>query len=288
MRLLLLGSTGLLGQAAKLEGMRRGWTVYGAARSGAELALDISDDSALASTLATVAPEVVVNCAALVDIQRCEEDPSLAYCVNARPVAHLAAWSQQTGRRLVHISTDHFFVEGGARPHTENDPIAFANEYARSKFAGEAFALVARRALVLRTSIVGIRGWGTASFAEWVIKAVVGQVPVTAFADAYTSSIDVQSFAAAAFDFIDLPVYGLLNLASSEVYSKKDFVLEMARQLDREVDILDALVRCQKPPRAASLGLDVSRAEKYLGRPLPGLKLVVAAVIKQFKERSAR
>jgi len=285
MKLLLLGSTGLVGQAMAQEARSRGWILVAAARSGAGRQLDISDDVRLEGTLAEESPDLVVNCAALVDIQRCEADPGLAYRTNARPLALLADWSRRTGGALLHISTDHFYTEGTDRAHPESDPVSLINDYARSKYAGEGFALVAPGALVLRTSIVGIRGWEWPTFAEWAIDAVLNDRNVTLFADAYTSSIDVRTFSKAALDLQASGARGLLNLAAAEVYSKEHFVREVARQLGRELTTAaSGTVASLTPPRPSSLGLDVTGAQRYLGYALPLLPSVVASVIDQYRE----
>lgn len=288
MRVLLLGSTGLLGQAIGEEIHRRGWVLRDAARSGATIKLDIADEDALQATLDAEKPDLVFNCAALVDVHKCEEDPDLAWQTNARPLAFLAGWAGRTGGRLVHVSTDHYWCEGGDRPHAEHDPVELVNEYARTKYAGEALALSAPGVLCLRTSIVGIRGWERPSFAEWAIQAVYEDAPATLFTDAYTSSIDVDSFAEAALDLAGKPIGGLLNLAAGEVYSKERFVREVARQLDRKLSrATTGSVRGMVPRRPGSLGLDVRRAEQELGRHLPRLEEVVASVLEQHRKRGS-
>lgn len=286
MKVLVLGSSGLLGQAVTRETSARGWKTVTAARSRADLAFDIDDANALDDALRQVAPDIVFNCAGLTDLGRCERDPGLAYRVNARPLSALAHWSETTGQTLIHVSTDHYFTIGGAAAHDERAPIRLVNEYARSKYAAEAFALTASRTLVLRTSIVGIRGWQQPSFAEWAIQAVLANAQVGLFTDAYTSSIDVGTFARAALDLALANVTGLLNLAAGEVYSKAQFVQEIAAQMGRRLDHATLTsVTAQDPPRAACLGLDTSKAAALLDYPLPTLSEVVQAVLKDHGER---
>lgn len=287
MKLLLLGSTGLLGQAIAAEATRREWYVMGAARSGAAAILDVADERALMSLVERCDPDAIVNCAALIDFDACDADPGLAYRINARPLSFLADWSRSTGRPLVQVSTDHYYPDGGARPHSENDPVAFINDYARSKYAGEGLALTAPAALVLRTSILGIRGWSRPTFAEWALGVIRSGEPAALFTDAFTSSIDVSAFARAAFDLMEMGAAGLINLASHEVYSKADLIRELARQMGRSLDnATEASVRSLPVQRAASLGLDVSRAEGLLGYNLPGLREVAAAVLEQDREKT--
>lgn len=283
MKLLLLGSTGLLGPAIAAEASRRGHQVVGAARNGAEIAVDIADDAQLLDALASVEQDAVVNCVALTSVDDCERDPGLAFRVNARPLSLLAEWSKSNSRKLLHISTDHYFTTGGARPHGEADPVDLVNEYARSKYAGEAFALTSPHALVIRTAIVGIRGWERLTLAEWAICAIEAGDQVTVFDDAFTSCIDVGTLARASLDLLEQGATGLFNVASREVFTKGDLIREIARQMDRALNATSASVNGLSPARPSSLGLDVGAAEQRLGYHLPTLEQVVSAVLKQYK-----
>ena len=128
MKVLVIGSTGLLGQAVSTEVRSRGWSLVTAARSGADRPLDIGDLAALDDCLGEVRPDLLFNCAALTDFAACEQDPGLAYRINARPLAVMAAWSLRTGGRLLQVSTDQYFVTGGATPHREDEQVELVNE----------------------------------------------------------------------------------------------------------------------------------------------------------------
>jgi dTDP-4-dehydrorhamnose reductase len=287
MKLLVLGSTGLLGQALTSEAKIRAHDIVTAARSGADLRLDVTDEDQLRRALDQTQPDAVVNCTGLTDLAACEQDPGLAYRVNARPAALLAAWSRSERRPFVHVSTDHYFTEGGDRPHSEDEPVSLANEYARTKFAGERFALTAPLVLVARTSIVGIRGWAKPTLAEWAIETILGDGPVTLFDDAYTSSLDAASCARAVLELLEKGAAGLVNIGSREVYSKGAFIRALAGKLGAELgEAHVGTVGDLAPRRAASLGLDVRRAEQLLGHALPDLDSVAAAVVGQYKERA--
>lgn len=280
MKVMVLGCTGLLGQAMMGEAHARGHQALGVARHSAALEIDVADEKQLIDALDREQPDMVVNCAALADIDASERDPDLAWRINARPLSFLAQWASQQDRQLLHVSTDHFFAEGGRLPHSEAAPVVLLNEYARTKYAGEAFALTAVQALVLRTSIVGLRGWPRQTFAEWAIEAVEQDKAISLFADSYTSSIDVTSFADAAFELMQLGARGLYNLAAREVFSKEAFIREIAAQLGRTLTKASvASVGQLATRRATDLGLDVRRAEEKLGRQLPTLRDVIRSVL---------
>lgn len=281
MKIMVLGATGLAGQAFQRQILNCGDNLLNVARKGTDITCDISIGDELENLLLKEGPDAVVNAAALVNLSACVQDPGLCWRINARPAGILAEWSRRTGRPFIHISTDHYFVDGGQRAHNEEAPVVLLNEYARAKYAGEAMALTAPAALVLRTSIVGRRGWPEPTFAEWAMTAVAEDQTMTLFSDAWTSSIDTYTFASTALSlFFDHNTRGLVNLAASEVYSKENFIREIARQTFKTLtratvgSVHDAL-----PGRASCLGLDVTRAETILGYSLPKLAQVVKNIL---------
>jgi len=281
MRVLILGATGLLGQACLRHARTIGIGAFGAARRGADLEVDVTDLNGLIAAVGAAGADLVINCVGLTDLDLCERDPGLAYRVNARPVAALAALGRLRGFRLVHISTDHFFAGDGPAAHDEDAPVTLVNEYARTKYCGERLALAEPTALVIRTSMLGFRGWDKTTLAEWAVAAIERDEPMTLFCDAFTSSIDAASLAAAIFDLIRKNAAGLLNIGSSQVYSKADLILRLAEGMGRTLSSASpGSVSGLHPRRADSLGLDVSRAEAILERSLPDLNKVVASLLR--------
>lgn len=286
---LVLGATGMLGQALMAAGRVRSLPVLGVARAGADMAVDLEDLEALLRMVSEVRPGVIVNAAALTDLARCEREPGRAYEINARCVAVLAEAARECGAWLAQVSTDHYFSGDGPLPHGEDSPVRLLNEYARSKYAGENFALTCPGALVMRTNIVGFRGRGALTFVEWILAEFAQGRTIQAFEDYFVSSMTVRQFAAALFDLMPVRPAGVLNLGAREVFSKRGFI-EAVRDnlLDGVGKVAPASVHALGGARRAeSLGLDVGRAEQLLGRPLPTLIEVAADLAAEYQERNA-
>lgn len=289
MRVLVFGSTGMVGQALQREARRRGFDVVGAARTGADRIVNLEDASSLEGVIRDVRPHCVINAAALVSLDECERNPGVAYAVNARAVALIAEACRRGECRLIQISTDHYFSGDKDRLHDETAPVVLRNEYARTKYAGEAIARCLPDALVVRTNVTGLRGLaGRPTFAEHMAQALAQRARLVLFDDYFTSTIDSDALARAVFDLSDRKASGVINVASREVAHKKRFVEALATAMGIEFDWGETgSVRNLPVPRAESCGLDVSRAEAILGSRLPDLKAVTAALASAWGARHA-
>jgi dTDP-4-dehydrorhamnose reductase len=276
---MVLGSTGMLGQALVNELHKRNKRVVGIAPMNAEISIDITDHAQLINAIETLKPDVIINTVAIVNLASCQQHAKQSYLVNAKPSWILSNYCSANNVKYVYISTDHFFSGDKDLRHSEEADIILRNVYAMTKYMGEEYTLLDENALVVRTNIVGFRhNQAKPTFVEWIIQAINSGEAITLFDDYYTSSIDVKSFSQALCDLISQNAKGLINLASRQVVSKKMFIQALADKLQLPLknvtsgsvtDIADGIERNE------SLGLDVSLAEKLLGYFLPTLAEVI-------------
>jgi dTDP-4-dehydrorhamnose reductase len=131
--LLLIGAGGQLGTEIARQAPRSGWQVTQLTHAE----LDILDRAAVERAINDLRPDVVVNAAAFVNVERCEDEPERAFAVNADAVRDLAEATDAVGARLVHVSTDYVFNGRARSPYIEGDATEPLNVYGRSKLAGE-------------------------------------------------------------------------------------------------------------------------------------------------------
>jgi len=123
--------------------------------------LDVTDRDAVATFVGRVGPEIVVNAAAMTDVDGCEDNPVAAHTANALAPWWLAQACASVGSRLVTISTDYVFagdtVDGR---YTEFDPVNPINTYGKTKAAGEALVrqTLADHQIVRTAWLAGARG----------------------------------------------------------------------------------------------------------------------------------
>ncbi|WP_251500571.1 SDR family oxidoreductase [Otoolea muris] len=288
MRILLLGSNGMLGQSLRKE--LCDYEVTGVDLQGADYQFDLSDDMRLTDCISSLRPEIVINAAALVDLNICETDPGKAYISNTRLPGVLANICRRNNSYLIHISTDHFYTGDGKKKHMETDPVVLVNEYARTKYAGEYMALAYENTLILRTNIVGFRGRQIKpTFIEWVIEKIKGNEEFILFNDFYTSSMHTSDFSKVLKKLLNLRPRGVYNLASSTVSSKEQFVNRLAELLFgyKPASQIGSVKNLKGIQRGDSLGLDTRKIEKLLGIKLPDLEETLASIKKEYLERNA-
>lgn len=158
-RILVTGAAGQVGQALLAAANGPDVTGYTSGQ------WDITDPDAAERHIA--AGDIVVNCAALTDVDGCESDPERAQRVNADGPARLAAACADVGARLIHISTDYVFGAdaGRDRPYEPSDVPEPISVYGASKLAGERAVLAALPdATVVRTAWVYTGGRGGSDF----------------------------------------------------------------------------------------------------------------------------
>ena len=196
MRILLFGRTGQLG-AELLPRLARLGEVVAPARDCRTLCGDLTRPEDIARAIAELRPALVVNAAAMNDVEAAEtpEGAALADLVNAQAPGAMARECARLSALFVHFGSDYVFGEG-AGPRDEAAPAAPMNAYGRSKLAGERLIREAGAgSLVLRLSwLVSER---RRNFMKTILALAAERAELSA-ADDQTSVPTAASFAAEA------------------------------------------------------------------------------------------
>jgi len=182
---LILGAAGMLGH--KLNQLyRERFDVYTTVRRSfadykkygifdAERTIDgvnVADFDKVVDVLATVKPNVVINCIGIIKQLKAAKDPIVSLKINSLFPHQLANICRALNARLIHISTDCVF-DGAKGMYTEQDPSNATDLYGRTKFLGE---VDRPGCLTLRTSIIGRQLSTTSGLLEWFLSNAVGSV----------------------------------------------------------------------------------------------------------------
>lgn len=147
---LLFGGTGQVGRE-----LTRVLHSLGTLIAPSHAEADLSRPDMLRDLIAQVRPAVIINTAALTNVDRAEREPDLAFAVNAKAPEVMADLARDVRALLVHYSTDYVFDGTKTTPYTEIDEPHPVNVYGASKLAGErGIASAGASHLILRTSWV--------------------------------------------------------------------------------------------------------------------------------------
>lgn len=114
---------------------------------------DIKDFQVLKEVLCSFEMDLIVNTAAMHNVEACESHPLPAFEVNALGARNLALISNELAVPLMHVSTDYVFDGSKNTPYLEEDLPTPLNVYGNTKLSGEYFILaIANRYYILRTS----------------------------------------------------------------------------------------------------------------------------------------
>ncbi|HTX58252.1 MAG TPA: dTDP-4-dehydrorhamnose reductase [Verrucomicrobiae bacterium] len=227
-RVLLIGGSGQLGTE-----IRRHWSDCEIAAPSRD-ALEFEDTIGLAEALDERRPEVVVNCTAFHNVDRCEDVPNRAFEVNALSVDRAARLCHDRNVVFVTISTDYVFDGTASRPYVESDAPHPINAYGASKLAGE--LLVERlhsRAFVVRTC--GLYGEHASegkgyTFVDRILAQARAGQPVRVVRDVMASPTFAGDLAVALRALVETEAFGTYHLANAGPVSWYDFAREALRR----------------------------------------------------------
>jgi dTDP-4-dehydrorhamnose reductase len=181
--------------------------------------IEIEDDGSVEKMFADLAPTLVINTAAFLNVDECERRPDRAFAVNSVAVERLAAAALRHGAVLATISTDYVFDGNLRRPYSEADVPNPRTIYGVSKLAGE--MCVRRRAgryFIFRTS--GLYGVRVATqkgytFVDQIIDRVRAGERPTVVTDMFFSPSYAADVAAAIRAVFERETYGLYHVTNA-------------------------------------------------------------------------
>src|SRR3982751_4139978 len=117
--------------------------------------VDLNIPGQLAQAIAGQRPDAVINAAAYTNVDAAEDEPGIAFRVNADAAGEAARAAAEIGAPIIQVSTDYVFDGRLDRPYREDDETSALNVYGASKLAGEGQDRAANpRHLIVRTSWV--------------------------------------------------------------------------------------------------------------------------------------
>jgi dTDP-4-dehydrorhamnose reductase len=221
-RIALVGGSGQLGTALR--------DVLGErdviAPPHADVALE--DTAAVARLLDGAKPDVLVNCSAFHNVDRCEREPETAFAINALAVDRAAQACAVRGVAFATVSTDYVFDGTLGRAYREDDAVRPMTAYGASKAAGEFLTRRhgARHFIVRTSGLFGTTGTSTKGYTliEKVLRQAEAGEPTRMVEDMVFSPSYAPHVARALRDLFDAQAYGTHHVTNAGAVSWYAFV----------------------------------------------------------------
>ena len=278
-KVLVTGSNGLLGQKiiyslierkdidllATSKGLNRLIT-----KSGYRYVdLDITKNEEVKKVFENENPDAVINCAAMTNVDYCEENQDSCWEINVKAVENLAKSCEVSKSHLLHLSTD-FVFDGKSGPYNENDKPNPLHFYAKSKLKSEEIVKkIMTNWTIARTIIIyGITdNMSRSNIVLWAKKEIENGNTINVVNDQLRSPTLAEDLAKGCISIIDKSAFGLYHLSGPKTYSILDLVHKVADfyNLDKSLILPVTSASLNQPAtRPLSTGFDITKAKKDL------------------------
>src|SRR5580704_8110862 len=264
MKVMILGATGLLGQA-----LMREW-------SGDEVTglssrdVDIRDAQQVQRVLDNARPDWIVLAAAYADVDGCESHQDLAFAVNRDGALNVAKAARQTGGKLIFLSSDYVFDGKKTSPYEVDDSRNPQSVYGRSKAEAELSLLeVLPECCIARTS--WLFGRGGKCFPDTILKLAATRPALDVVNDQRGSPTYTVDLARAIVELCCKGASGIVHVTNAGECTWFEFAREIVRGagLATEVRPVSSQQMARPAPRPTYSVLSPASLQRY-GIAIPG------------------
>jgi dTDP-4-dehydrorhamnose reductase len=214
-------------------------------------------------------PDVIINCAAMTNVDACERERELAWKVNVSGLENIIEAAKRNTASIVHISSD-YIIDGKNGPYDENERPEPISYYGKTKLAGEnALRTSGLPSFIARTMVLyGYSPGVKLNFALWLIQSLDAGTRVNVVDDQLGNPTLVDDLAYGLLRGVELGKTGVFNIAGREIVSRYEFAVRLAKKFGLDPDLISPVKTAdlhQPAPRPLKSGLITLKAETELG-----------------------
>ena len=286
MRILITGAFGQLGHALQsVLSKKSNYELICTGRKvkkGQEgIPLDIRNQVALKELINTTAPDILVNLAAMTNVDACELNPKLAGEINVAGLEHIC---DSFKGKIIHLSTDYVF-DGTSGPYKEDDPLNPISIYGKTKLASEHILLEKDiKNLVIRGNVLyDYSPHTSASFLNWVVSSLKSNQEIKVVEDQFNNPTWTRSMS----DIIELSIKndleGIIHWGDSVHISRFEFAKLIAKKFSLNESLIKPVLTSelnQPARRPLQSGLSTEKLVKMLDIIPPSIDDCLDEIIK--------
>ncbi|MEO1053568.1 MAG: SDR family oxidoreductase [Bacteroidota bacterium] len=281
MKLLITGANGLLGQKlvqlalqhshveviatgrgeSRLPEYTKGYTYH---------TMDIADATSVNSAVAKYQPDVLVNTAAMTNVDQCEQDHEGCWQANVESVKHLIAACEAHGVFLLHVSTD-FIFDGSEGPLDEEAVPNPVNYYGESKLEAERLVQQCNTnwAIARTVLVYGIaHNMSRSNIILWVKDSLEKGKHIKVVNDQWRTPTLAEDLAQGCFLIGDQRATGIFNISGKDFLTPYDMAVLTAEFFDLDQQYMektDSTIFKQPAKRPPKTGFVIDKAVNQLG-----------------------
>jgi dTDP-4-dehydrorhamnose reductase len=286
-KLLILGGSGFLGSyLAKSQRLNSRFEITSTyftkqSKNRDSIYLDCTDLDEVRNLLDSLEPRMIINSAALTNVDFCQANPEISMKINQIFPIGLANICSSRKIKLMQISTDHF-SSAYSIPRSEETEMSPINYYGEHKLRAEKGIIDSGcEFIIVRTNFFGIDKKGQ-HFLSWILKSFENDQRFTGYTNVFFSPLSIKELV----NGIDLLIYGnasgLFNLAANESISKYEFVKMVGEILKVDMSKLSPGIFVSDPikcPRPIYMSLSNNRFTTYSNYHFPSIKSMLTQVL---------
>lgn len=280
MKVLITGSNGLLGQKLidyykiqsehQLIATAKGNNRYGNSDGFIYQSLDITKREDVLDVIGKYLPDVVINTAAMTNVDACESEKELCDSLNIESVRYLVAACNANNAHLVHLSTD-FIFEGTHGPIDELEKPNPISYYGLSKLKAEEFIQAESKSwAIARTVLVYgiVSDMSRSNIVLWAKGALESGKPINVVSDQFRTPTLAEDLAIGCSLIAAQKASGIYNISGRDFMSVFDLVYRVANfwKLDKNLLNISTSEGIKQPAKRPPItGFRLDKAIKDLG-----------------------
>ncbi|MEP1096480.1 MAG: NAD(P)-dependent oxidoreductase [Cyclobacteriaceae bacterium] len=279
MKILITGANGLLGQKLiehyEVDPMIE---VIATGKGGNRnregsykyLSLDITSEAEVNSVIETSLPDVVINTAAMTNVDTCEMEKEACWDLNVNAVQYLIKACETSGSKLIHLSTD-FIFDGENGPYEEDDWTNPQSQYAQSKLASEElFKKTYIKWAIVRTMLVyGIaQDMNRSNIILWTKQNLEEGKQISVVNDQWRTPTLAEDLAKGCALVIEKKAEGIFHISGKDTLTPYDMAIQTAAFFKLNPSLIqevDGTIFSQPAKRPQRTGFILDKAKRQLG-----------------------
>lgn len=273
----IIGSNGFLGSKLKTRILDN--KNFKLVNKRIEKKIDFSCKIKSVKILQLLNPDIIINCAGKTNIEFCELNKKAAYKSNVLILKNLSKYCKLNQKKLIHISTDHFY----------NKKIGFSNEnqvkiinyYAKSKYQGEIYAKKCN-SIILRTNFFGFdQRKKKSNLINWIVSSSIIKKKIKIFTNIFFSPMYVETLISIIIKILDSKLNGTFNVGTVDNISKSEFIKNVAKILGLKLkyEYVKYDQNITKIKRPINMSMNTQKFQKKFNIKLPKIKNEIKKLI---------